>query len=75
MLYIDCAGRVGALSGSSEEEADIVREGIDPAVPFIGFYSGVEIAPFRGGARAFDWTGVIAVIRRKRGRTQAGAAG
>ena len=26
---------------------------------FLGFYSGVEIAPFDDRARALDWTGVL----------------
>ena len=31
-------------------------------MPLLGFYSGVEIAPFMGGSRALDWTGVLIVL-------------
>ena len=47
-LYIDCAGRASARSGSSVEEAALVVEGLDPSIPLMGFYSGVEVAPFSG---------------------------
>ncbi|WP_372624722.1 FIST signal transduction protein [Falsiroseomonas sp.] len=65
-LYIDCAGRASARSGSSIEEADLVVRGLDPAVPLLGFYSGVEVAPFAGEqSRPLDWTGVLTVLRRR----------
>ena len=63
-LYVDCAGRASARTGAVVEEADLVRQHIDQTAPFIGFYSGVEIAPFHGRARALDWTGVLTVVRR-----------
>ena len=62
-MYINCAGRVSARSGTPEEEADIVRNGLSRSIPFMGFYSGVEIAPFAGCSRALDWTGVLATMR------------
>ena len=62
-IYIDCAGRVTARSGARQEEADIVRKRLDRSVPFLGFYSGVEIAPFGNRARSLDWTGVLATMR------------
>jgi hypothetical protein len=64
-LYIDCAGRASARSGALTEEAEVVRNGLADGVPFAGFYSGVEIAPFRGYSRPLDWTGVLAVLRRR----------
>ncbi|HEV7267216.1 MAG TPA: FIST N-terminal domain-containing protein [Falsiroseomonas sp.] len=65
-LYIDCAGRASARSGSAIEEADLVVRGLDPAVPLLGFYSGVEVAPFAGEqSRPLDWTGVLTVLRRR----------
>ena len=65
-LYVDCAGRAAALTGAQAEEAQLVAGGLDASIPFIGFYSGVEIAPVAGGAsRALDWTGVLAVLRRR----------
>ena len=62
-LYIDCAGRASARSGAPEEEADIVRHGLSRSVPMLGFYSGVEIAPFGDRARSLDWSGVLATVR------------
>ncbi len=63
-LYIDCAGRASARSGAESEEADLVVRGLDPAIPLIGFYSGVEIAPFDGYSRPLDWTGVLTSLSR-----------
>lgn len=66
-LYIDCAGRASARSGSSIEEAELVVRGLDINVPLLGFYSGVEVAPFDGEhSRPLDWTGVLTVLRRRR---------
>ncbi|SDB74829.1 FIST signal transduction protein [Belnapia rosea] len=65
-LYIDCAGRASARSGSPVEEAEVVRNGLDRDLPFLGFYSGVEVAPFaHQPSRSLDWTGVLAVLRRR----------
>jgi hypothetical protein len=65
-LYIDCAGRGSARSGAPVEEAALVQTGLDPAVPLLGFYSGVEIAPFaEGRSKPLDWTGVLTVLRRR----------
>ena len=65
-LYIDCAGRGSARSGAPVEEAELVQRGLQANVPLLGFYSGVEIAPFAGGlARPLDWTGVLTVLRRR----------
>ncbi|WP_270933792.1 FIST signal transduction protein [Falsiroseomonas oryzae] len=66
-LYIDCAGRASARSGSAVEEAELVVRGLDSSVPLLGFYSGVEVAPFDGEhSRPLDWTGVLTVLRRRR---------
>jgi hypothetical protein len=62
-LYIDCAGRVSARTGAPREEAEVVMESIAPQVPFMGFFSGVEIAPFGDGSRPLDWTGVLVTLR------------
>ena len=61
-LYIDCAGRASARSGAALEEAALVMENLDPAFPLLGFYSGVEIAPFAGYSRPLDWTGVLTLL-------------
>ena len=66
-LYIDCAGRASARSGSSVEEAELVVQGFDPRTPLLGFYSGVEVAPFGAEpSKPLDWTGVLSVLRRRR---------
>jgi hypothetical protein len=61
-LYIDCAGRTSGFCGAGEEEGAIIRDTIGSKMPLLGFYSGVEIAPFLGGSRALDWTGVLIVL-------------
>ncbi len=61
-LYIDCAGRTSGFSGAGTEEGAIIQETIGSQMPLLGFYSGVEIAPFLGGSRALDWTGVLIVL-------------
>ena len=62
-LYIDCAGRASARSGALQEEAELVMQSLDLSFPLLGFYSGVEIAPFEGYSRPLDWTGVLALLR------------
>jgi hypothetical protein len=64
-LYIDCAGRASLRRGAPEEEADVVRLGLHRSVPMLGFYSGVEIAPFGHRARSLDWSGVLATVRHR----------
>lgn len=61
-IYIDCAGRASARSGAAVEEARLVADGLSPTIPFLGFYSGVEIAPFNGYSRPLDWTGLLTVL-------------
>jgi len=66
-LYIDCAGRASVMTGAETEEAELVVETLAPKFPFMGFYSGVEIAPFAGGtSRPLDWTGVLTVLQAAR---------
>jgi hypothetical protein len=63
-LYIDCAGRASVMSGAETEEAALVVECLAPEFPFMGFYSGVEIAPFAGShSRPLDWTGVLTILQ------------
>jgi hypothetical protein len=62
-LYIDCAGRASARSGSEIEEAEVLLDEIDIRAPLLGFYSGVEIAPVdKMRSRPLDWTGVLTVL-------------
>jgi len=60
----DCAGRASARSGAATEEAALVMQSLDATFPLLGFYSGVEIAPFGGYSRALDWTGVLTLLRQ-----------
>lgn len=63
-LYVDCAGRASVRSGAAIEEASLVLSGLNPRLPVMGFYSGVEIAPFSAlGSRPLDWTGVLTILR------------
>lgn len=63
-LYIDCAGRASIMSGADTEEAETVLRTLAPDFPFMGFYSGVEIAPFAGHySRPLDWTGVLTILK------------
>ena len=67
-FYVDCAGRVDAMTRGGAEEAQLVCNNLSAAIPFLGFYSGVEIAPVAGGpSRALDWTGVLTVLSRRPG--------
>jgi hypothetical protein len=62
-LYIDCAGRASARSGSEIEEAEVLLDEIAIQAPVLGFYSGVEIAPVdEMRSRPLDWTGVLTVL-------------
>jgi len=64
-LYIDCAGRTRDFSGSEIEEADVVRKIIGKEIPLLGFYSGMEIAPFQGRSRPLNWTGILTVFNNE----------
>ena len=61
-LYIDCAGRTSAFSGSEVEEASVLQAELGREIPLLGFYSGVEIAPLMGKSRPLDWTGVLTLF-------------
>ncbi len=62
-MYIDCAGRTAGYSHTETEEAAQVQKVFNRYhVPLLGFYSGVEIAPFLRKSRGLDWTGVLIVL-------------
>jgi hypothetical protein len=62
-FYIDCAGRCAAFSETlTEEAAEIQTVCQQHHIPLLGFYSGVEIAPFLGQSRGLDWTGVLMAL-------------
>jgi hypothetical protein len=60
-LYIDCVGRAAAFCGTDREDAEEVREALGD-IPFLGMFSGVEIAKVAGQIQALDWTGVLCVF-------------
>jgi hypothetical protein len=62
-LYVDCAGRAAAVSQTPTEEAAEVQAVMSRhGIPLLGFYSGVEVAPFGGVSRGLDWTGVLLLL-------------
>ena len=61
-LYIDCAGRASAYSGTEGEEAEEIQKTIGSKMPLLGMYSGVEIARVGEDMQALDWTGVLCVF-------------
>ena len=62
-FYIDCVGRTAQESHMLEEEAAQVQAVFKQhAVPLLGIYSGVEIAPFRQRNCGLDWTGVLTIL-------------
>ena len=66
-LYINCGGRAAEQSITEEEEATEIQKVMKEAgVPFLGFYSGVEIAPMMGRSRGLDWTGVLIILAENR---------
>ena len=64
-IYIDCAGRAAGKSDAMTEEAAEVQKVLNEnQTPLIGFYSGVEVAPFLQKSRGLDWTGVLLVFAK-----------
>jgi len=62
-IYIDCAGRTADYSNTMTEEAAEVQKALNQhEIPLLGFYSGVEIAPFLQKSQGLDWTGVLLVL-------------
>lgn len=60
-FYINCAGRAKPYAGGEFEDAEAVQKAIGN-IPFMGFYSGVEVAKIRGKLQPLDWTGVLCMI-------------
>lgn len=62
-FYIDCAGRSAQFSEILQEEAKEVQDILNRNnIPLLGFYSGVEIAPFLNKNLGLDWTGVLTIF-------------
>ena len=65
-MYIDCAGRTASYSNTTTEEASEVQAVFNRYnTPLLGFYSGVEVAPFLQKSRGLDWTGVLIVLAKE----------
>jgi hypothetical protein len=63
-FYIDCAGRAMPYTGGNLEDAEELRKLIGVNTPFMGFYSGVEIAKLGNHLQALDWTGVLCALTK-----------
>jgi len=60
-FYINCAGRAKPYAGGEFEDAEEVQKEIG-LIPFMGFYSGVEVAKVKDKLQPLDWTGVLCMI-------------
>ena len=60
-FYINCAGRAKPYAGGEFEDAEGVQKALG-SIPFMGFYSGVEVAQVKGKLQPLDWTGVLCMI-------------
>jgi len=64
-FYIDCAGRSAHFSETIQEEAAIVQKIFNEHnIPLFGFFSGVEISPFKNINCGLDWTGVLTIFSK-----------
>lgn len=66
LLYIDCAGRASAYSGTEGEEATMVQQMFGDKMPMLGVYTGSEIAKVGGNLQACVFTGVLCVFSEQR---------
>ena len=61
-FYINCGGRAKPFAGGELEDVTEVQKIIGNEIPFMGFYSGVEIAKLGNHLQALDWTGVLCLL-------------
>jgi hypothetical protein len=61
-LYMDCAGRCSAMSGSDGEEATEIQKALGDEIPLLGWYVGAEIARAGGVMQSHNWTGVLSIL-------------
>ncbi len=61
-FYINCGGRAKPFAGGELEDVTEVQKVIGDEVPFMGFYSGVEVAKLSDHLQALDWTGVLCLL-------------
>lgn len=58
-IYFDCAGRIHV----STPEAVLLQQQLKAAaIPLLGIYTGVEIAPVGQHSRSLDWSGVLVLL-------------
>jgi hypothetical protein len=67
-FYISCLGRVKRYFGTEKEEAEEIQASIGPEMPFLGIYSGTEIARVKGKVMPLDWTGVLCIFSRTKSK-------
>lgn len=60
-FYINCAGRAKPYAGGEFEDAEEIQKGMK-RIPFMGFYSGVEVAKVKNKLQPLDWTGVLCLL-------------
>ena len=61
-FYINCGGRAKPFAGGELEDVIEVQKIIGNETPFMGFYSGVEVAKLGNHLQALDWTGVLCLL-------------
>ncbi len=61
-FYINCGGRAKPFAGGELEDVTEIQKIIGHETPFMGFYSGVEVAKIRNHLQALDWTGVLCLL-------------
>ncbi len=61
-FYINCGGRAKPFAGGELEDVTEVQKIIGTETPFMGFYSGVEVAKLGNHLQALDWTGVLCLL-------------
>ena len=61
-IYIDCAGRTSAYSGTDREDAEEVQKVLASRIPLLGLYSGCEIAKAGPSIQSHNWTGILCVL-------------
>lgn len=61
-FYINCGGRAKPFAGGELEDVTAIQKIIGDEIPFMGFYSGVEVAKLGNHLQALDWTGVLCML-------------
>ena len=61
-FYINCGGRAKPFAGGELEDVTEIQKIIGDEAPFMGFYSGVEVAKLGNHLQALDWTGVLCLL-------------